>query len=119
MRALPDDIQLTFAAGHRPLRSRKVRYDRERPFRDRADRPVPDQATRIDIPGPPSHPWIGTRSLGEDPSAALPLFKEVEAAIHDKRVAARAAETYERISTAYAAEQAVLDGLQGGSDGRS
>ncbi|WP_287901618.1 type IV secretory system conjugative DNA transfer family protein [Brevundimonas sp.] len=119
VRALPDDIQLTFAAGHRPLRSRKVRYDRERPFRDRADRPVPDQATRIDIPGPPSHPWIGTRSLGEDPSAALPLFKEVEAAIHDKRVTARAAETYERISTAYAAEQAVLDGLQGGSDGRS
>ncbi len=40
-------------------------------------------------------------------------------AIHDRRVAAKAAETYERISTAFAAEQAVLDGLQGGGDGRA
>ncbi|MFN3779896.1 MAG: type IV secretory system conjugative DNA transfer family protein [Brevundimonas aurantiaca] len=119
VRALPDDVQITFAAGYRPLRTRKVQYDRQRPFRSRADQPVPDQAARIDTPGPAAHPWAGMRSLGEDPSAALPLFKEVEAAIHDKRVAARAAETYERISTAYAAEQAVLDGLQGGSDGRT
>ena len=116
VRALPDDVQLTFAAGHRPLRTCKVRYDQERPFRHRADRPVPDQAERIDTPGAPPHPWAGRRSLGEDPEAALPLFKEVEAAIHDRRVAAKAAQTYERISTAYAAEQAVLDGLQGDAD---
>lgn len=119
IRALPEDVQLTFAAGHRPLRTQKVRYDRERPFRDRADRPPPDQATSIDTPGAPLHPWAGRRGLGEDPEAALPLFKEVEAAIHDRRVAAKAAETYERISTAFAAEQAVLDGLQGGADARS
>ena len=119
VRALPDDIQLTFAAGHRPLRTRKVRYDRQKPFRQRADLAPPDQSLRIDSPGSPPHPWAGRRSLGEDPDAVLPLFKEVEAAIHDKRVAARAAETYERISTAYAAEQAVLDSLQGGSDGRT
>jgi len=118
VRALPDDIQLTFAAGHRPLRTRKVQYDRRRPFRDRADQPPPDQALRIDSPGWPVHPWAGRRSLGEDAEATLPLFKEVEAAIHDKRVAAKAVETYERISSAFAAEQATLDGLQGGlSDG--
>lgn len=119
VRALPDDIQLTFAAGHRPLRTSKVRYDREKPFRSRADHPPPDQGGGLDAPARPPHPWAGRRSLGEDPEAALPLFKEVEAAIHDKRVAAKAAETYERISTAFAAEQAVLDGLQGGADGRS
>lgn len=119
VRALPDDIQLTFAAGHRPLRTRKVQYDRQKPFRSRADIPPPDQASAVDTPGAPRHPWAGRRSFGEDPEAALPLFKEVEAAIHDKRVAARAAETYERISTAYAAEQAVLDGLQGDSNDRA
>ena len=94
-------------------------YDRERPFQARADLPPPDQATCIDTPGAPAHPWAGRRGLGEDPEAALPLFKEVEAAIHDRRVAAKAAETYERISTAFAAEQAVLDGLQGDSDERA
>ncbi|WP_253189216.1 type IV secretory system conjugative DNA transfer family protein [Brevundimonas sp. LM2] len=119
IRALPDDVQLTFAAGHRPLRTRKVQYDRQKPFRSRADLVPPNQLLRIDSPGAPPHPWAGRRSFGEDPEAALPLFKEVEAAIHDKRVAARAAETYERISTAYAAEQAILDGLQGDSDGRA
>lgn len=119
IRALPDDIQLTFVAGHRPLRTRKVMYDRQKPFRRRADLPPPDQTRGIDSPAPTPHPWAGRRSLGEDPEAALPLFKEVEAAIHDKRVAAKAAETYERISTAYAAEQAILDGLQGDADGRS
>ncbi len=119
IRALPDEVQLTFAAGHRPLRTRKVLYDRERPFRSRADLPPPDQAICIDTPGAPPHPWAGRRGLGEDPEAALPLFKEVEAAIHDRRVAAKAAETYERISTAFAAEQAVLDGLQGDGDERA
>jgi len=114
---LPDDLQLTFAAGHRPLRTRKLLYDRHAPFRRRADWPAPDQTLAVDTPGRPLHPWAGRRSLGEDPDAALPLFKEVEAAINDRRVAARAAETYDRISNAYAAEQAVLDTLQGGSDG--
>lgn len=119
VRGLPEDVQLTFAAGHRPFRTRKIRYDRERPFRRRAALAPSDQALRLDAPAASRHPWTGFRSLGEDPQAALPLFKEVEAAIHDKRVAARAAETYERISTSWAAEQAVLDNLQGGSRGRS
>lgn len=114
VRALPDEVQVVFAAGVRPLRTRKLRYDRRRPFRDRADLPPPDQRLRIDTPGAPVHPWAGRLGLGEDPEAVLPLFKEVEAAIHDRRVAAKAAETYERISTEFAAQQAVLDSLQGG-----
>lgn len=113
IRALPDAVQLTFVAGRRPLRTRKVRYDRRKPFRQRAGLPLPDQAAGVDTPGVPPHPWRGVRSLGEDPEAALPLFKEVEAAIHDKRIAARAAKTYEEMATGFAATQAVLDGLQG------
>jgi type IV secretion system protein VirD4 len=114
VRALPDELQLVFAAGCRPLRARKLRYDRRRLFRTRADHPAPDQASGLDTPGAPGHPWAGRRALGEDPAATLPLFKEVEAAIHDRRVAARAAETYERIAAGFAEEQAVLDSLQGG-----
>lgn len=97
-----------------------MRYDSRRPFRHRADHAPPDQSLRIDSPCWPPHPWAGRASLGENPDAGLPLFKEVEAAINDRRVAAKAVETYERISTAFAAEQATLDGLQGGrDDGRS
>jgi len=108
IRSLPDDKQLVFAAGHRPFLARKLKYDRRRPFRDRARADGP-----IDTPGRPFHPWSGRRGLGEDPAASLPLFKEVEAAIHERRVAAKAAETYERVSTEFAAQQAALDSLQG------
>ena len=113
VRALPDDIQLTFVAGAKPLRTRKLRYDRRKPFRTRAGLSAPDQDEGVDRPRVPPHPWAGRRSLGEDPDAALPRFKEVEAAIHDKRVAALAAEAYERVSVRFGADQAVLDSLQG------
>ncbi|MFT4956422.1 MAG: type IV secretion system protein VirD4 [Brevundimonas sp.] len=113
IRALPDDTQLVFAAGHRPLRTRKMKYDRRRPFARRARIAPPAPGAPVDTPGRPPHPWEGRRALGEDPAAALPLFKEVEAAIHERRVAARAAETYERVSTEFAAQQAALDSLQG------
>lgn len=113
IRSLPDDQQLVFAAGHRPFLARKLKYDRRRPFRERArTEPPPDDAP-IDTPGRPFHPWSGRRGLGEDSAASLPLFKEVEAAIHERRVAAKAAETYERVSTEFAAQQAALDSLQG------
>src|SRR5690606_30272905 len=36
IRALPDDQQLVFIAGHRPLRTQKLQYDRSQPFRRRA-----------------------------------------------------------------------------------
>jgi len=113
IRALPDNVQLVFAAGHRPLRSLKLRYDRRAPFARRAGVAPPDPTAVVDTPGRPPHPWAGRRALGEDPAAGLPLFKEVEAAIHERRVAARAAETYERVSSEFAAQQAALDSLQG------
>lgn len=113
VRSLPDDEQIVFAAGHRPFRTTKLKYDQRRPFRDRARLAPPPPDAPVDSPGRPSHPWAGHRALGEDPAATLPLFKEVEAAIHERRVAAKAAETYERVSTEFAAQQAALDSLQG------
>jgi len=112
IRGLPDDEQLVFVAGQRPLRTRKVRYDVREPFRRRAGLAPPDPALAIDTPGRPRHPWAGRRALGEDRAASLPLFKEVAAAMDDKR-AAKAAEIYERVAEELAAQEAALDHLQG------
>jgi type IV secretion system protein VirD4 len=113
VRALPDDEQLVFVAGHRPLRTRKVRYDEREPFRSRAKDPPPDQAAGVDTPGAPPHPWAGRRALGQDPAASLPLFKEVAAAMDDRKAVAKAAEIYERVAGELAAQEAALDHLQG------
>ncbi len=115
IRSLPDEEQLVFVAGQRPLRTRKVRYDTRRPFRTRAATPAPSPGV-LDSPGAPSHPWAGRRALGEDPTANLPLFKEVVGAMDDKRAAQRAAQIYERMAGDLAAQEAVLDHLQGRSD---
>lgn len=117
IRALPDHLQLVFVAGQRPLRSEKLLYDRREPFRSRAHRRLPDQALGVDAPGARPHPWLGRRSLGRDDGASLPLFKEVAGAMDDRRAAARAADIYGRVAQEMAAQQAVLDQLQGGSDG--
>ena len=113
IRALPDDDQLVFVAGFRPLRTRKLRYDRREPFRSRAAEPPPDPALGTDTPETPAHPWAGRRALGEDRTATLPLFKEVAAAMDDKKAVARAAEIYERVASEMAAQEAALDHLQG------
>jgi type IV secretion system protein VirD4 len=117
IRALADDEQLVFVAGHKPLRTRKVRYDEREPFRGRAALPAPDGA--IDSPGPVAHPWAGRRALGEDPAAVLPRFKKAVAAMDDKKAAARVAEIYQRAAEDLAAQDAVLDHLQGGRRGQS
>lgn len=117
IRSLPDDEQLVFAAGFKPLRVKKLRYDEREPFRSRAALPPPDQAAAVDTPAVPSHPWAGRRALGEDRTAALPLFKEVEAAIQDKKAVAKAAEIYERVAGEMAAQEAALDHLQGLGNG--
>ncbi|MNS05231.1 Conjugal transfer protein TraG [compost metagenome] len=117
IRALPDHLQLVFVAGQRPLRSEKLLYDRREPFRSRAHGRLPDQALGVDAPGASPHPWLGRRSLGRDDGASLPLFKEVAGAMDDRRAAARAADIYGRVAQEMAAQQAVLDQLQGGSDG--
>lgn len=116
VRALGDEEQLIFAAGQRPLRTRKVQYDRREPFRSRAALPPP-AGVPLDTPGPPPHPWAGRRALGEDPTATLPLFKEVTAAMDDRKAAARAAEIYERVAAEMAAQEAALDHLQGRGHG--
>lgn len=113
IRSLPDDQQLVFVAGHRPLRTEKLLYDRREPFRSRTGETPPDQGRQLDVPPRSPHPWAGRRSLGEDAEASLPLFKEVAAAMDDKKVAARAADIYGRVAQEMAAQQAVLDQLQG------
>ena len=113
IRALPDDEQLVFVAGFRPLRTKKLLYDQRRPFRERARALAPDQALRVDTPGRSPHPWAGRRSLGQDAEAGLPLFKEVIAAMDDKKRAARAADIFGRVAEEMAAQQAALDQLQG------
>lgn len=115
IRSLPDEEQLVFIAGQRPLRTRKVQYDTRRPFRARAATPPPAPDV-LDSPGAPSHPWAGRRALGVDPTANLPLFKEMVGAMDDKRAAQRAAQIYERMAGDLAAQEAVLDHLQGRSD---
>jgi len=117
VRALPEDIQLIFAAGVRPLRTRKLRYDRREPFRSRARDPAPDQAASLDGPPAGPHPWAGRRALGEDPQASLPLFKEVAAAMDDRKVAARVADIYGRVAQEMAAQEAALDHLRGPGHG--
>lgn len=113
IRALPDDDQLTFVAGYRPFRTRKVRYDRQAPFRARARIAPPAAEAPIDRPSATPHPWAGRRALGEDTRTGLPLFKEVMGAMDDKKAAARAAEIYERVAGELAAQEAALDHLQG------
>ncbi|WP_293680676.1 type IV secretory system conjugative DNA transfer family protein [uncultured Phenylobacterium sp.] len=117
IRALPDEEQLVFVAGHRPLRTRKVRYDAREPFRRRAAITAP--SGDLDTPGRPTHPWAGRRALGEDPAAVLPRFKEAVAAMDDKKAAARVAEIYQKAAEDLAAQDAVLDHLQGGRRGQS
>jgi type IV secretion system protein VirD4 len=112
IRALPDDDQLVFVAGQRPLRTRKVQYDRREPFRSRAAIPAPGEGEGVDSPGRRRHPWAGYRALGEDRAATLPLFKEVVGAMDDKKAAAKAAETYDRVAQEFAAQEAALDHLQ-------
>lgn len=117
IRALPDDRQLVFVAGQRPLMTGKLLYDRREPFRSRAGAAPPDQTLQVDTPGQPPHPWLGRRSLGRDAMASLPLFKEVAGAMDDRKAASRAADIYGRVAQEMAAQQAVLDQLQGGTDG--
>ena len=119
VRALPDEDQLIFAAGTRPLRTRKLLYDRREPFRTRAQDAAPDQAAKLDAPPPSPHPWTGRRGLGEDPKAGLPLFKEVAAAMDDRKVAARVADIYGRVAQEMAAQDAALDHLKGLGDGQT
>ena len=63
-RILPPDVQLTFAADARPLRTKKLCYDRREPFRSRARIPPPGDGDQRPVS---PHPWAGRRALGERP----------------------------------------------------
>lgn len=67
--------------------------------------------------GTPGERTTGFNCIGVDAEASLPLFKEIVAAMDDKKVAARAADIYGRVAHEMAAQDAVLDHLKGQSDG--
>ncbi|MFA4952498.1 type IV secretory system conjugative DNA transfer family protein [Brevundimonas sp.] len=112
VRALPDDQQLVFVTGRRPLRTKKLKYDRRRPYRKRADLPAPDQSARLDGPPARPHAWAGVRARGVDPEAQLPLFKEIKAAIDDRKAAAVVSQAMTDVVRQMGAQEAVLDRLQ-------
>lgn len=117
VRALPDDLQVTFAAGRLPLLTRKLKYDRTEPFRSRARHPAPDQREGVDAPSRALHPWAGRSSLGERPASdGLAVGRSgVETAA--EAIAARAAEVASRVAQDLAAEHATLNHLQGSRHG--
>lgn len=110
IRGLSDDEQLTFVAGHRPFRLRKVRYDQREPFRSRAALPPPDQTLRVDAPSRPVHPWAGLRGYGEDEAMTMPLFPEARAMVAEREAKA----AVERAETAAAKADAALEALRMG-----
>lgn len=121
--ALAHDAQLVFTPGAPPILARKLRYDRRSPFRQRASLPPHDQAARLDAPPPRLHPWEGRRALGISSEQTLPLFKENEAAIAEKRAAAKAEEHYSRAAARIAEEigarDAALDQMRRRNDGQT
>jgi type IV secretion system protein VirD4 len=77
VRELPDDTQLIFVNGCKPIRCRKVRYYEEPPFKARLRDPPPEPTPAPGIPGIPgirginsevgkvtSHDWTGERAKG-------------------------------------------------------
>lgn len=116
--ALSDRDQIIFTPGAPPILARKLRYDLREPFRSRARRPAPDQDGGPDVPPRRPHPWHGRRAVGYSAAQNLPLFKEAEAAIFDKRTAAKVAEVLGQVAKDYAAENAAIDHLRGLSHGQ-
>lgn len=108
IRALSENQQLVFVAGQRPLRTQKLRYDQHGLFKRRAAMAPPDQAAGIDGPGALPNPWAGRRSLGE---AQMRAFSSGERPLSgESRCGTRA---YGSMASELAAEEALLDHLQG------
>ena len=73
VRELPSDEQLLFVTGHKPFRTKKLRYY-EQPMLQRRLLPPPDQSKHLDIPGNFINPWHGEKAKGpvmevDDPPA--------------------------------------------------
>lgn len=83
VRRLPYDEQLVFVTGAKPFRTRKVRYWKDAPFKERATSIAaggrgPDQAARLDVPdaGRAVSPWTSVGAVGHTGSvvrAELPV----------------------------------------------
>lgn len=71
--ALPDDRQLIFIAGHRPYLLPKLRYDKVGWMAQRASIPAPTQATSLQTPERPTHPWAEVRDHGRDPHSSVAM----------------------------------------------
>ncbi len=68
VRSLPSDQQLIFAAGAKPIRAKKLRFDQEPIF---AKRLMPAAPTRQVLSQ--SHDWVGVRALGMLPAEKKPV----------------------------------------------
>ncbi|MBB3893414.1 type IV secretion system protein VirD4 [Phenylobacterium haematophilum] len=111
--ALGEREQIIFTPGGKPIRARKLRYDKKAPFRARAALPPPDQGAGPDVPPRRPHPWQGRRALGQADEHSLAPFKEAKAAILDKQTAAKVAEAISQVAQDYAAQNAAIDHLRG------
>lgn len=108
VRGLPDEDQIVFVAGRRPFRMKKVRYDQQQPFRQRAAFAAPDQGTAVDTPRRPPHPWDHVSAVGIDTEVELPLFKEQRGAMAEKDQA----EAAERVRGALEVSDQILKRLK-------
>ena len=111
-RILPPGAQLVFAADARPLRTRKLCYDRREPFRSRARIAPPAEGEQ----GPPApHPWSGRRALGHRPhDFADEASAEKGNSVYDDATAQRAwREGYAQEARNRGAQEAALDSIQG------
>jgi type IV secretion system protein VirD4 len=104
VRGLPDEDQIVFVAGRRPVRMKKVRYDQQHPFKQRAAFAAPDQVTAVDTPDRPRHPWDHVSAIGIDSEVELPLFKEQRGAMAEKDMA----EAAERVRDALEVSDEIL-----------
>lgn len=104
VRGLPDEDQIVFVAGRRPFRMKKIHYDQQHPFRQRAAFTAPDQAISVDTPERPRHPWDHVNAIGIDAEVELPLFKEQRGAMAEKDMA----EAAERVRDALEVSDEIL-----------
>lgn len=86
VRALPPGDQLIFVAGAKPIRARKLQFDKERIFRTRLLAAAPVGA-RLST----AHDWRDVRALGPVAKARKPVVAEADAAPATRRASGRAA----------------------------
>lgn len=71
VRALPGDEELIFVAGAKPIRAKKLKFDREEVFRSRLAAPAPD-GVRLTT----AHDWIDVAAIGAPSAADIAAARE-------------------------------------------